>query len=97
MSRKSPKNAPAGAAARTRPSAPGTALVLRAPDAKGAVTLTAEGFALVEAVARNGGSQALCASRLGMALSDCTRAKCRIRYDATSNARKGGDAAGQCF
>ena len=69
MPRRKPKAAPQRAAAPTRAPAPGTALVERAPDAKGVVTVTAAGLALIESTAREGGSQALIAGRLGIALS----------------------------
>ena len=68
MPRRKPKAAPQRAAAPARAPGPGTALIERGA-AKGAVALTAEGLALVESVARDGGSQALVASRLGVALS----------------------------
>jgi hypothetical protein len=69
MARSKPKRAPHARAAPTPAAPPGVALVLRDPDAKGVVALTAEGLALVESTSREGGSQGLIASRLGIALS----------------------------
>ena len=74
MPRKPKMVAPQRAAAPTRAPASGTtALVLR-DGPKSEVALTAAGLALVEAVARDGGSQGLIASRLGVALSTLKKA-----------------------